>query len=130
MTLPLALALEWISKKIHAWVVPLMILLSLPPVLSMIAFEGCTYFNLQVIPVDFNRTDWTNPVLQSNIWAVLVHAPATFCFIISEGVLSLIFSIRGTAPALTQTTWLRILIILAIPWLVYLICIFRRKIIK
>ncbi len=130
MALPLALILEWASKKIRGWVILLAILLSLPPVFSMLAFEGCSYFNLQVVPVDFNRSDWTNPELQANIWAVLIHAPAAFGIIIAKGILTMIMSARGIIEPLTWITWLRIIIILLIPWLVYSMTVIRRKILK
>jgi len=130
MILPMAYVLEWISGKIRWWAIPLIILICLPPVLSMLAFEGCSYFNLQPVPVDFNRTDWTNPDLQANIWAVLIHAPAAFCLIIYKGLLMLVLSLMGAMPPFTRTTWLRIMIIWAVPWLIYAALIFRRKLIK
>ena len=130
MTLPLAFALEWASKRIHGWVIPLIVLISLAPLFSMLAFEGDPIFNLYNVPVDFNVQDWTNPDLQANIWGAFINVPGTFCVIISEGLLELLPVIITGNPPLTQTTWLRVFIILIIPWLAYLICIFRRKIIK
>jgi len=138
MTLPLAFLLEWISKKIRGWGVILIMLMALPPVLSMIAFETHDYFNLQIFPVDFHRSDWTNPDLQVNIWSCLIHFPGSFCLLVFQGLLALVYSARGMAPPLTQVTWVRVLIILFLPWLMWggssiisnLICIFRRKIIK
>ncbi len=125
LTLPLALALQWASRKLRWGAMLLVLLISLPPLLSMTAFEGDPIFNLQQQPVDFNRTDFTNLYLQTNVWGALRHIPLVLGLIILEGPIGIVCALLGKTPPLTAVTWIRILVLLAVPWLVY--AFYRRR---
>jgi len=139
LVFPLALGLSYAIERL-GWktVIIMCIVLSLCPVLSMLAFEGNSKdFTLFQMVNAFGESDWTNNTYQLNIWKALIHHPLSLAeAILKAGPLFLIYSLMklfhlrpiaafSKYSGFTPGDWIKVLGVYA--WLGALMLISQRR---
>jgi hypothetical protein len=107
LTIPLAFLIKRIltSKRYRYWMV-LLGIISVFPVISMLAFEGNTNLTLSPVIQYFGKSGWGNNYYQLEVWRTLFLRPVEFLIAVLKGgflyiayLFFLIFDVKQLLPA-------------------------------
>ena len=132
---PFALFINNISEKLnYKKILIILFIVSLLPILSMLAFEGnSTNLTLYSIEQYFGFTNWGNNTYQLEVWKTLFTQPIDFLISIFKGGLTYfiyliahVFNLKNHLPAIINkypefktTVLIKTLIIYIFPFLLY-----------
>lgn len=129
LLIPLAAFVEWFeSKTPHAD--KILIALAIPPLLSMLLFEGSEFTTLAVVTTEFGEKNGGNLTYQLEVWKVVLSKPAVLAFsLFKNGPAYLVYlaaklfgmfehlpaKLRETYDVFDKVTLVRTIILYALP---------------